>query len=85
MLGLLRKGIFEEMVDAQIAKAFETNAAAQGLSNRLLAQSSILEPIKTSRRNDTAMKDKYSTAFASNALFNLAQTFNNGEKSPLSR
>lgn len=59
MLDLLRKYVIEITIDAHIATVFDTCAAVEGFSKKLLT-CSILAPIATfiRRKTNTAMHEK---------------------------
>lgn len=79
MWDLKPKDVIGETLDAHIANFFDTNAAAEGLSKRLLASSPFMVPIATfmRRRTDTALKENnYSTAFVSIEPVDTVQTYN---------
>lgn len=59
MLDLIRKDKIGESLDAQIAKFFDTYAAAKGLSKSLLPLFRLWSPIATFTRckSDTAMEE----------------------------
>lgn len=46
-LDLLRNSVIGQMLDAHIAKFFDTDAAAEGLSKRMLAWNFFSDPIAT--------------------------------------
>lgn len=67
MLNLLGQDVIDETLDAQIAKFFDTDAATEGLSKRLLTWSSFMEPIGTldRRKTNKVMEEKkYNVAYA---------------------
>lgn len=65
MLDLLRKDGILDTLDARIAELFDTNAAVNRFSHRVLTSNTFMAPIATfvRRKADKAMEQKYSTAF----------------------
>lgn len=73
-LDLLRKDVIRETPGAHIANYFDTDAAAEGLSKRMLTASSLMGPIATfvRRKTDIPMENRnYSVAYASKDLMDL--------------
>lgn len=60
MLDLPRKDVIEEMIDAQLAKVFDTDAGNEGFSKRLLTSGSFIGPIMPFvwRKTYTAMEKR---------------------------
>lgn len=88
MLVMLRKDVIEETLDAQIAKRFDTDAASKRLSKRLLTSSSFMAPITTFVRrklNTTMEYMEFSVTFASTALVDTVEPFNDENESLSSR
>lgn len=79
MLDLIREDVIGETWESYLAKLFDTSAAAEGLSKRLLASSSVIALISTfvTGEQDTAIQEyDFSTSFASNKVLHTVHTFN---------
>lgn len=75
---LVRKLVIGETLDAHVAKNFDTEAAVDGLSNRLLTPSSLLAPITAFIRrkiNTTMENKKYSVTYTSKELKDIAELY----------
>lgn len=86
MLDLLRKDGIGEVLDTRITKTFDTDAAAEGLSHRLVTFRSFMMLIATfiSLEANTAMdENKYSVLYPSKELMNTIKTVDDDSKSPL--
>lgn len=70
-LDLCRKQVIGKRLDSSIAKEFHTNAAAEGLSKRLLPSNAYMVPMATCvrRTTDTTMENqRYCVPYASKDL-----------------
>lgn len=87
MLNLLRKDVIEDTLEAHIPKVFDTYAAADRLSKRLLTSIKFMAPIVTVRRkkDTTIEQQKYSTAFATKDTIDSLEAHNDVDESPSGR
>lgn len=89
MLDLLRKDVIGEKLDRHIAKFFDTEAATDGLSKKLMTSSSFMAPIATfvSRRPDSAIADMGTAAAKASKIeqFDAIEIYNDVIDSPPSR